>query len=614
MKLNLVFISEYIKEQTVSPKLKKVGVCWCTIMCASFFTGTRGSARRIAESLCVGLTVGAIMGFIDTYGYAITGYTTAELSPIVASILTLIVFRYVFRVAPSILEHFVATLLASGMTLTSTITSGMYITYTMLSSVSDPKEISLPVWSYFRGVQLDPNTLLFYLYATAVSASGVLIAYAFSKHFIEKERLNYPVGAAVALMIGLGKMLKKTSILSAILVGLIFEVTVVLLNIPAIDAGPALQGIVPGAAAGISLDVFVFLLALLIPLQTSAGVGLGNFITYLVITPLFVVNGLMISLPGMTSADVVTIAAPHIASALIGFLIISSLYYIVKNRSVFILTMKYLVANVYMLKYLLVAIVIIGSTYVPVLLVCRDIPQTFLLMIPIYLVIQLYLTIITVRVAGEVGVVSQSTLPLATLTLYGMGARGALPYIMLDPYTGVPMPQFIAGSSMNLMKCSKVLDIDMETVLYWLLLALVIGAPLTLLYGHVLLAVFGLYSPKFNLLRWLPIVTWMRAVYMGDVSSFNVLSVLIGALYAAAIMVLLKILRLRGISLFALMLGMTLTPDIGMLFLIASLIKYVALRLGSDVYEALLAYSSLALAGAGVGMAVIVVMSMAGLV
>ncbi|MCD6341080.1 MAG: hypothetical protein J7L51_03935, partial [Desulfurococcales archaeon] len=500
---------------------------------------TGGSAKRIVESLCVGLLVGAMMGFIDTYGYAITGYTTAELSPIVASILTLIMFRYVFRAAPSILEHFIATLIASGMTLTSTITSGMYITYTMLSSVSDPKDIALPAWSYYYSKCLDLKTLLFYLYATAVSAAGALIAYAFSKHFIEKEKLNYPVGTAVALMIGLGKMLKKVNILSAILIGLILELTVVLLNVPVIDASPALQSILPGAAIGVSLDIFIFLLALLIPLQTSAGVGLGNLVTYLIITPIFVINGLMISLPGMTSSDMVTIAAPHIASALIGFLVISSLYYIVANRSILALTARYLISNTYMLKYMLVAVAIIGSTYLPVLLLSKP-SLTFLAMIPFYLVIQLYLTIVTVRVAGEVGVVSQSTLPLATLTLYGMGARGALPYIMLDPYTGVPMPQFIAGSSMNLMKCSKILDIDMESTLHWLLLALIIGAPITLVYGHVLLSVYGLYSPKFNLLRWLPVVTWMKAVYVGDVSSFNLLSILVGALYAVIMMVTLK--------------------------------------------------------------------------
>jgi len=414
-------------------------------------------------------------------------------------------------------------------------------------------------------------------------------------------------------MIGLGKMLKKVNILSAILIGLVLELTTVLFNIPMIDASPALQNILPGAAIGISLDVFIFLLALLIPLQTSAGVGIGNLVTYLVITPIFVINGLMVSLPGMTSSDIVTIAAPHIASALVGFLVISSLYYIFTNRSVFALTAKYLIKNTYMLKYILVAVAIIGSTYVPVLLLSKP-SLTFLVMIPFYLAIQLYLTIITVRVTGEVGVVSQSTLPLATLTLYSMGARGALPYIMLDPYTGVPMPQFIAGSSMNLMKCSKILDIDVESTLYWLLLALIIGAPITLVYGHVLLSVFGIYSPKFNLLRWLPVVTWMKAVYMGDVSSFNLLSILIGALYAAIMLIMLKVLKLRGISLFALMLGMTLTPDIGMLFLVASVVKYIALRLGSDVYEALLAYSSLALAGAGVGMAVVVIMSVLGVI
>jgi hypothetical protein len=224
----------------------------------------------------------------------------------------------------------------------------------------------------------------------------------------------------------------------------------------------------------------------------------------------------------------------------------------------------------------------------------------------------LFITLVTIRVVGETGTASQSTLPIATITLYAAGARGSIPYILLDPFTGVPMPQFIAGSATNLMKGGKVLGIDAETVAYWLIIAMLLGAPITLLYGHGLLSVYGLSSPKLNLLRWLPIVVWMRTLYSGDISSFCVEAILIGLITAITLLGVLKFFKVSAISLFAIMLGLTLTPDLGVLFLLAALIKYVALRIGMEVYESLLSYAALMLAGAGLGIALSVTLSFAG--
>ncbi|MEM4518690.1 MAG: hypothetical protein QXH46_05040, partial [Sulfolobales archaeon] len=122
------------------------------------------------RSLILGLLVGFLMGFIDTYGYAVTGYTTAELSPITSAILIYTLYLVIFKEKISLLEHFLATVVATGFSLTTTITSGMYITYTMLSITSDPKLINLPSWTYFKGF-LDFNTFFFYLFATSVTAS-----------------------------------------------------------------------------------------------------------------------------------------------------------------------------------------------------------------------------------------------------------------------------------------------------------------------------------------------------------------------------------------------------------------------------------------------------------
>ena len=184
--------------------------------------------------------------------------------------------------------------------------------------------------------------------------------------------------------------------------------------------------------------------------------------------------------------------------------------------------------------------------------------------------------------------------------------------MFLDPYTGVPMPQFVAGATLNAVKAGRSLDVDPEVPVYWLMISMLIAAPITLFYGYLMLSVFGLHSPKLNLLRWVPVVTWMDSIFRGDLTSFNPLSIVIGALFAVSVYLLLKFLKLGGVSLYAILIGMTLTPDVGVLFLIAAAIKYVALRVGTDVYEGLIAYSSLALAGAGLGIALSIIASLAG--
>jgi len=570
--------------------------------------------KPLIRAVIVGLITGLLMGFIDTYGYAVTGYTTSELAGIVASILYLIIHKLLFREHPTILEHFLGVIVAFGSSLSTAITSGMYITYTMLAEVGDPQQLKLPSWMYFiQGVGISLNTYSFYLYATAISASGALIAYVFHKHFLEKERLSFPVGGATAIMIEVGKALRSVGVIAAVLTGLVAEFSVIALGNPSLDLTPELQTILPGSSIGLSLDVFIFFFALLIPLNTSLGVGLGNILTFLLLTPALVGEGLLISLPTMSYSDLATAAAPYIASMISGFIIIASAIYIFQGRRVFGATFRYLSLSKYLIKYLLIAIAMISSAVVPVILL-SGVTLKLAIVMPFYILLQLFLALVTIRVVGEAGTASQSTLPLATLTLFAAGSRSAVPYVFLDPYTGVPMPQFIAGASLNAVKAGRSLDVDPEVPIFWLMLSMVIAAPITLFYGYLMLSVFGLHSPKLNLLRWVPVVTWMDSIFRGDLTSFNPLSIVIGALFAASIYVLLKFLKLGGVSLYAILIGMTLTPDVGVLFLIAAAIKYVALRVGTDVYEGLIAYSSLALAGAGLGVALSIIASLAGVV
>ncbi|MEM4966850.1 MAG: hypothetical protein QXG13_01285, partial [Zestosphaera sp.] len=88
----------------------------------------------LARAIILGLVVGLLQGFVDTYGYAVTGYTTAEIAGIVSAIIFLVAYRMIFRETPSVFEHFLGVIIASGISISTTITAGMYITYTMLNT------------------------------------------------------------------------------------------------------------------------------------------------------------------------------------------------------------------------------------------------------------------------------------------------------------------------------------------------------------------------------------------------------------------------------------------------------------------------------------------------
>ncbi len=566
----------------------------------------------LLPAVFTGLCVGSLMGFIDTYGYAVTGYTTSELSPVIAAVLTLILYRTLFRRVPTPLNHVIAVSIATGISLSTAITSGMYITYTMLGHVSIPSAIDLPKWMFFTG-HYSFNSLIFYMFATAVSASGVVLAYVFYKHFIEREKLPFPIGMAASSMIKLAAFLKMRKAYVPLLAGAVAQVLVMALNNPSLDPTPALQSMLPGAAFAISANVLIFLLALLVPLNTSVGVGIGNMLMYLVLTPAFASSGMLISSPLMGADEVAVAAAPLTASVIVGFLVIAVIYYLMASRKLLASTARFIRSSRYLTRYLIAALALMAMPALAAWML-GGLSKIFIIISPAYIALQFLLVLVTLRVVGEAGTASQSTLPLATLSLYASGLRGAEPYALLDPYTGVPMPQFVAGVTMNLIKMGRSAGTYAEIPVSWLGIALLAGAPITFTYGFCLLKIFGLSSPKLNLLRWVPVVMWMKGIYSGSMAAFPLQAVIAGAAVAAIAITLFKLTRLAGISLFAILLGITLTPDIGILFLVAAVVKYLALRVGPDVYETLIYNASLALAGAGIGVAASVALSAAGAV
>ncbi|MEM2207156.1 MAG: hypothetical protein QXG17_00480 [Sulfolobales archaeon] len=545
----------------------------------------------LVKSLIAGSVVGALIGFSNTYGYAISGYTTSELSPIVAGVLTYLLLRFVLGVY-STLAHIAAIAFAVGIDITTTLTSGMLITYTMFAERADPRMVNMASWVY-KG--LSTESMLFYLFASSVSAGGVLIALSLSDHFIERERLIFPVGGGAWRAVNVIRNFQIHKIAATITVGFTLELLALYGSVSA-DFAQMLYLVAPGAALALAFDPLILLLALLLPVSSSAGVGVGSIIMFMAITPALAFLRVLVPLPTMSTYDLATSASASTASLLIGYLSLMASYYIVKYRRMFIHSLTLIREIKEYRSTFFAGVLLISLPVIPALLVSRDAAR-IIIILPALVILYLLITLLTCRVVGEVGIVSQSTLPAVTGLMFAAGIRESMPYVLLDPYTGTPMPQFVAATSMNIIKLSKYSGVKPSFIGFLVMLGIVLGAPLTLAYGNLLLTTYGTSSPKLPLIRWLPIVTWMNAIYTGNVLALPSQSFILGILLAIAILFVVRVLGIKGLSPFAILVGVTVTPDIGVLFVLASLIKYLALRIGPDTYESLVAYSSLGFFG-----------------
>jgi hypothetical protein len=507
----------------------------------------------------------------------------------------------------SIYDLVVSLAFAVGVDITTTLTSGMLITYTLLAERADPLILGLATWAYGT---LKPELMAFYLFASAVSAGGVLIAQALSEHFIEEERLVFPIGGASWRVINAAKQLRRGYVVAALAFGFIAQLTAFYGEL-SVDLTPYLYLLIPGAAISLAISPAVFLLALLLPIGSSLGVGLGSLLTFLLVTPILTYLGLLVPLPTMSSYDIAMSASSSIASVLIGYLVLVATYYLVRYQRVFARSFSLLREIREFRRSFILGVALVSLPIVPAIMVYKD-PVRLALLVPVLLVLYVIITVLTCRVVGEVGIVSQSTLPAVTGLMFAAGIRGATPYVLLDPYTGTPMPQFVAASFMNLAKLSKYAGMRSSFIGVTMMLGLLLGAPLTLLYGSLLLSAYGTNSPKLPLIRWLPIITWMKAIYSGNVLALPLEPIAIGSILAITILAFAEFTGFRGLSIYAILVGLTLTTDIGLHFIVAALIKYLALRIGPDVYERVVAYSSIALAGSTIAVVLYTLLELLG--
>ncbi len=554
---------------------------------------TRGAVTGadLVKSLIAGGIVGALTSFSNSYGYAVSGYTTSELSPIVAGVLTYLVLRFALRVY-SVFAHVAAVAFAVGIDITTTLTSGMLITYTMFAERCDPRAVNMAPWVYGG---LSAESAMFYLFASSVSAGGVLIALSLSDHFIERGRLPFPVGGGSWRVMNVVRTLRASRIAAAVIVGYLLELLALYGNL-SVDLSQVFYLLAPGVVLSLVFDPLVLLLALLLPIGSSAGVGLGSLVTFTVLVPVLTLLRVLTPLPTMSAHDIAASASPSIASILIGYLALMVSYYIARYGRTLLRSLALVREVREYRRTFLAGMLVISLPTIPALMISRDAARLAVI-VPALMVLYVIIVLLTCQVVGEVGIASQATLPIATGLMFATGVRESMPYVLLDPYTGTPMPPVVAASAMNVIKLAKYSGARPGLLGALLMLGIVLGAPLTLAYGSLLLAVYGTSSPKFPLVRWLPIVTWMNAVYTGNVLALPVQPLALGALLAVTVLLVTRALGIRGLSPFAVLVGITVTSDIGVLFILAALIKYLALRIGPDVYETLVAYSSLGLLG-----------------
>ncbi|RLG76569.1 MAG: hypothetical protein DRO12_04255 [Thermoprotei archaeon] len=556
--------------------------------------------------IVLGILVGLLLGFIDSYSYAVSGFTTAELSILIIPVLMMLLSE-MLKLGLTIEDIMLSSAIAMGMDLTTTLTSGMYITYGFLEHLSSRLaafglSVKVPPFLFaLKNELMDFTAMPLYLILSMVSVGGAFIAYAVRRHFFDMERLPYPLGMTVAIILSTLKRFIEPGIAIAFLVGALLQAAIFRLGEVMYDLTPVAQVLIPGVVIALSFNAITFFLALLLPKGSLYSVSAGSLFTYLGIIPLTTLLGYVVFEPLPSYESALFTASPLITSMIIGYVAVASIMYVFHYRKVYARTMYIILKLRYERLMMFVGFVIIGFM-LPTLYVCthsvRDL-FTSAIMFLVVLLMHPFLTFVNLRIVGEVGFSSQALFPLATAVIYGGGVRDVSSYAIVDPFTGIPMPQLVGGTAMNLLRAFRVLGARLARGLTCFVLGMVIGAPITYVYGNILVKAFGFDSPLMPLTKWIPTVVWMSVIYSGGTQAVIPPLVALGALLGAALSIggLTEKLRL---SPFAFVLGMSMPPDIGVMFLIAANIKSIVLRMGVELHEKLIIYSTCALIGAGI--------------
>uniref|UniRef100_A0A7C4BCF4 OPT family oligopeptide transporter n=1 Tax=Ignisphaera aggregans TaxID=334771 RepID=A0A7C4BCF4_9CREN len=555
-------------------------------------------------SVLIGVSVGLFISFANSYSYAISGYTTSEISLIYIPLLILLVFK-LLKLNYSEQDILYSTAIAIGIDITTTLTSGMYITYGFLNYISSRLSlfglsVSIPpqLFSNKRLLFIDVEAMPTYITLAIASLGGLFIAFALRSHFFDKERLRYPMGTVCAIV----TQIFKSTLINKRLFVLLFTTGFALqalyfANQMSIDLTPLVSMFIPAASLTITFVPLVFALFLLLPLGALRMLFIGSFLMYLVFVPLAIALFKIPIIPAQSYDNMLFSVSPIVLSYNVGFVATFLLFYITRYFKQLLVSLK--VATGFTVERLTL---LIGLVYITLLGVTAllhaglgNINPIFFVMLALVLLLHFILIIGNIRIVGETGTGSQALYPLVTLIMYSTGLRDPLTYAILDPYTGIPMPQTIAASAINLLRYTRLSKGNSITVAKYFSIGVTLGCIVTYFYGNMLLSVYGINSPQMPLTRWIPTVVWMSAIYSGKLTTASLHVTLFSLAFAVPFALLAHVL---GISLFPLLVGITLTPDIGFQALLAYLIKGLIVKFGSALQEKLIIGTTFFLLGA----------------
>ncbi|MEM1608057.1 MAG: hypothetical protein QXG81_02110 [Ignisphaera sp.] len=563
--------------------------------------------RKIHPAL-IGILIGAFTSFVNSYSYAVSGYTTSEISIVWIPILSLFIFK-LLNVDYSVRDIVISFATAIGIDITTTLTSGMYITYGFLKNVAFRLkpfgfDVDVPKYLFNYGKSfIDLNALPIYITLAISTLGGAFIAYSLRSHFLDKERLKYPIATASAVITNLMKEFKvgRKFLLLIFALGFATQMTFFIAGL-SIDLTPVTSMFLPGSVFAISFTPIVFALFLLLPLSSLRSFFMGSFLTYLVFIPIAIKLFSIPLIPSQTYDDMLFSVSPIVLGINVGFVITFLLYYLIKYWTQ--LAMSFSVILKFGTERVAFAI---GLSYIAFLGIIATVFAVYLkpinnivfLAIILALFLHLILIIGNLRVVGESGTGSQALFPLVTIVMYSLGVRNTMLYAVLDPYTGIPMPQTISATTMNLLRYSRLNKVNAMETLKYFCLGVAIGSFITYTYGNLLVGIYGFNSPQMPLSKWIPTTVWMAAVYQGKLAMQSLSTILFASLISILIIIFN---RFIGLALFPFLVGITLPPDIGFQILLAYIVKSIVVRFGPTFHERLIVGATIFMLGCAVAL------------
>lgn len=562
---------------------------------------------RFLRAFAAGLLAGLVLGLVDTYGYATTGYTTAEVSVLVAPVLV----RLLMGRRPALIEVVVGTVVAYGVSFSTLISSGMLITFAFTRRVYDRLfgGNDFPPWLFGPN---PPDFVPTYLLCGALSVSGAVLAYTYRHLLLDKLRLPYPMAIASYIVAGLvSKVSRHKHVVALVALGLALQLPALILGGPRVDLTPTLSQLLRGSVMALSLDFTLLFLSIVLPPRASLSVAIGSLLNSLLLLPLGV--SLRFFEPALepTIEGVLEQGSWYIACVIFGAVAAVAVGYSLKMRH----ALKVIVqAAVRESRSGLPLLMLLGfaSLYVAASLRMGAQPPWQMAAALLWVLAFLpLLAILTTLAVGETGIAAQALYPFNTVYLYLLGFRGFAPYIFMDHYLGIPMPASMAYASANVLKLARAAAVAADTLLLTFVTSFLIGLGVTMLYGLAMIHLVGL-GTRVELLRWLPYALWSIRVFRGELDLSVVLpGSAVGLAFAAAVMVV-SWATPWGVSLLPLVIGLSLPPDYGLLFLAGAFIRWFVSQYGLVAEEKLLIYATALLVGSGLAIPLYVALSALG--